>query len=1084
MKKIIFFICFSFVFLICGLSFLIIPTSLSFAEGETDIEVLDISAVVQSSKTSIYQSSFKIGEGEYVSKTAKLLKEDGTEFIVSIVNSGTPDEGEEPTDPEEPTPPETEEDDTTAGVSETEEVVIYSVNAEDLPANLQRIEFSDNSFMITKNPSLDETFVSLKYQIVFTFEDSTTLTKTANINVAFHNLKVELVKQNEEEIFEVDCDLNNPVEADYFKQYIDTSETNVPLDEITTQLLGNMDFYTITSGAVKFTYENPSYEIDGKTIAVKIEKWLTINVTYPDDWQGVDLEIFDGENYVETLDLGEVEYENNWQYSGSFRTNVKELNITYTNATNFLVIIEESETFGIYNFTVRPKGIIEGSQTINFRGTFDVEQSEYVSLKINFKISSTPQLLLKSKNIVLDKGITFGDIKNEIESNLVTVTDVLGELRENEDVVITYLEALNAYQDEDIVACGDYKVRYSYTSQTLTYRVCTTTEEVNVSVVNTKPVFTENGIVVRVDGEDVENNGQIYVNKNIDVQVSAQDINGDTMVFVIDTTMEVEVVASNPATLVVKNSNTRYTISSTSAGNISTINFQIRSQEKYFGDFGFTVSVYDDGTFVDAGDSFDFSVRYYETGIPVLVINKEGMVQDGFDSVYVLNIMQEFVARNLFDYIDRAEDEFDTTVNKSSVVIEVTKDGTPQTLNGTTFTFKEVGVYYVNYTVTDVSGNTTSDRFRVVVNETPNDTPTVSPYILDLNVARDKDFAYSEVISINIDEYFTINDDDAKCKNCGEMVLTGDKNCPNCGQDDAMHDILTYYNEIGAFSAADTSSAKILCTNSESFSWDTNCKILTFKQDPNAYYLGTIYIALRVDDGTGLVTGISDPVFIKITFVDNIDPIVTQTQAQTTFVIGRDDSSNFDKTAYFVAVNDLDKTTITPVVNILDEDGNQVLNIDFTVAGTYTLNYYFRYERGGQEKVITKSVAIKVVTGGIPNIVLKQEKLQIVVGDTFDISSIFSQIEDAEDGSFDYETLKDKIIIEGLPEDFETPGEYKITIRYADNDNNQTEKEFTLKIVQPSKAWIYVLIGFGSAIVVAGITILIIFLSRRRYTRI
>ena len=110
--------------------------------------------------------------------------------------------------------------------------------------------------------------------------------------------------------------------------------------------------------------------------------------------------------------------------------------------------------------------------------------------------------------------------------------------------------------------------------------------------------------------------------------------------------------------------------------------------------------------------------------------------------------------------------------------------------------------------------------------------------------------------------------------------------------------------------------------------------------------------------------------------------------------------------------------------------------------------------------------------------------MQITVGNDFDISTIILQIEDAEDGNATYETLKDKITIEGLPENYSTPGEYKITIKYTDNDNNTTEKIFTLRIVEQSMLWIYIVIGVAGVAVLGGIIVLIVFISRRRYTRI
>ena len=1024
MKKIAFFICLSFMFLLCGVTCFFAPTKNAFAEGENDIEVSDIVSFMEANSANSFQGFFRIGEGEYVSKTVSMLQADGTEFIY-----------------------EPSVDDETR-----------VVDPSSLPLELVALSYNNDSFALTA-PSNQEAIISLKYKVVFTFADSSTLEKTADITIVFHNVHIGFVDgEGGEEIYEVDCELNTPLTPESFKQYIDQTKTTVDIDDITAKFIGSIDFSTITNGVVKFTYENPAYEISGKTISLKIEKSLGINVDYPVDWQGVTLEIGDGNTYSEELDLGEIEYSRSWEYSGKLKSNVSNIHINFTNTQNFLVVIEETADFGVYDFTIYSKTVIEGEQIIDFTANFDSLQSNIATLKLNFKISATPIISLQSKDIVLSKSVKYNEVVEEINNNLVYVVDVLGDVVDISEVVINKDSLSSIYEGDDIVECGDYVVTYSFTSKTLTSRVCTTTETVNISVINNKPTMDKANISVKVDEVEVENNGQVNANKTLDVSIPATDLNGDTIIFIVELSVASNIVANDADTSVIANSTTQYTITAVPQGNTSTVKFKITPNGKYYGDFAFTVSAYDDGAHIEPGDTFDFEIEYYETGLPVLVLLTSGMEWDSEEEVYVLAIEQENTARNLLtQYVVRAEDEYDKNVNNASVVITVTKNSEEQKMVGKTFTFNTPGVYYVNYSLSDKSGNTTTAKFKVDVSEIPNYTPTISPYILYLNEAMDKDFAYKEVISINIDKYFTIFDADT-------------------------NDSLTYFNESGVFVAADTSSQKILCTNYESFSW--NGHTLTFKQDKNAYYLGTVYIAIFVDDNTGLASGVSDPAFIKISFVNNVPPTVTQVPLKTTYVIGRDDSTTFNKTAFFTATHDYDKSTITPVVDILNENGENVSTIDFTTVGNYTLNYYFKYEQGGKEHIIQRSVVIKVTTGNIPNIVLKQEDLKIAVGGDFDISTIITRVEDIEDGNANYETIKDKITIEGMPADFNTPGEYKITISYKDSDNNQVSKVFTLKIVEQSKVWIYIVIGVGSAAVVAGLVVLIVFLVRRRYTRI
>ena len=103
---------------------------------------------------------------------------------------------------------------------------------------------------------------------------------------------------------------------------------------------------------------------------------------------------------------------------------------------------------------------------------------------------------------------------------------------------------------------------------------------------------------------------------------------------------------------------------------------------------------------------------------------------------------------------------------------------------------------------------------------------------------------------------------------------------------------------------------------------------------------------------------------------------------------------------------------------------------------------------------------------------------------TITLKALNLKIKDDEDGDLTYEQVKDKLVITGMPEDLNVVGEYKITISYADSDGNQTQNEFTLKVVEPSMAWMWILIAVGGGVGFALLVILIIAIKRRRYMRI
>ena len=661
----------------------------------------------------------------------------------------------------------------------------------------------------------------------------------------------------------------------------------------------------------------------------------------------------------------------------------------------------------------------------------------------------------------------FGEIKAIIRDNIYSVSDVYGETRDASAVTINQTSLTSLYtNDSDVVACGEYIVTYSYTSNIVIGTNLTVVKTFTITVANNQPVFDDEKTKITSESSSVENNGQLYVNKTLDLEVFAIDENNDSLIFELVLQNDATISTTDANTNIVPNTSRKYTISAPTVDCVSQINFTIAPEQNYLGNFSFTLSVFDDGTHT-GGDSFDYVITYYETGIPVIELKTSNILIDDeaksmeFDydnDIWVLTILQQYDEINLHNFIERADDEFDEELGVDDLVISVTKESVPQTLTGTSFRFNVVGEYVVNYTLTDASGNETSESFKVVVNEIPNSTPTISPYILNLNEALDREIAFNETLTIDIDEYFTITDADAS-------------------------DELIYNNGFGVFKTADINGEKILCINSESFSWNEN--ILTFKQDSANYYVGKLYIAIIVDDGTGLPSGISEPAYIEITFVDNVPLVITQTSDKTTFVIGQDDTTTFNKASYFKAVNVFNNQEITPVVDIRDENNQNVTNIDFTKVGTYTLNYYFAYTpQGGTQEIVERQITINIITGGKPTIVLTQEELTITVGKGLNIQDIISQVQDAEDGSLTYEQIKDKIVVTGMPEDLSVPGEYKITISYADSDGNQTQKEFTLKVVEPSTLWIWILVGVGGAIVLTLLIVLIIFLNRRRYLRI
>ncbi len=1028
MKKSISVVFFSLMFLFICMGFVLINMPLVYAEN-SDIAVNDISALISSYNRSYHQADFSIGEGEYVSKTVTLLDKDGVAFEIT---EGDLENGE-----------------------------MHTVT--NLPENIISITYNNDYFKVDKAYATKEVLFEFKYQVEFTFEDTTTLTKTANISIAFHNYNISLIKTGDpaEEIQEVTCDLNTPLSADDFKQYIDESVSTVSLDEITATFISPIDFYTLSTGAVKFTFSKTAYEIGGKTFDIKIEKTLSIIVDYPADWEGVTLQIASiGGEFSNELNIGTVEYQKNWEYSGQFRANIKGLDITHTNMDNFSAIIEETAEFGVYNFTIFTDKIIEGEQHVSFSSTFDGFDSNFATFSVTFTISSAPTIILSNDDIVLSKGVTYGEVKTIIEENLFSVSDIYGTVRDNSVVTINQTVLSDLYSnDSDILACRDYVVTYSYKSEIITHRDLTTTVTFTITVANDNPTIND-GAIVTSEGSTVKNNDSVYANKSLDFVLSATDLNNDDLIFDVTLSVDGQVTAGNVDTTVIKNSNTKFTLSSITVDKVSQISFSVKPSQNYIGTFTVSIGVYDNGLAKTTADKFEFTVTYYETGTPVIVLLTTGMTYDDNEQINVLTIEQETTHRNLVtEFITRVSDEFDTTLDKNDLVLTVTKGGINQSLVGTTFTFREVGVYYVNYSVTDASGNKTTARFKVVVNEIPNSTPTfTNTYFVDLNEETGKEYGFKETIVINMDDYFTVVDVD-------------------------VTDVLTYYHENFAYRTTNVYGETILCVNGESFSWNGNT--LTFKQDPENYYVGTLYIAVRVDDNTGLPTGISAPAYIKITFVDNTEPIITQTNTKTTFVIGRDTPAVFNQASYFTAVNQFDNSEITPVVDMKDKDGQTVTNIDFTVVGTYTLTYYFKYTpQGGSEKIKTCQVTINIVTGGIPTIVLSKEEVVLNPGQTFNMDTIISQIQDDEDGNLTYEQIKEKLQVSGMPEDMSVVGEYNVTVTYFDNDGNKAETTFKIIIREPSKAWIYVLIGVGGALVVAGVVILIIFISRRRYTRI
>ena len=122
--------------------------------------------------------------------------------------------------------------------------------------------------------------------------------------------------------------------------------------------------------------------------------------------------------------------------------------------------------------------------------------------------------------------------------------------------------------------------------------------------------------------------------------------------------------------------------------------------------------------------------------------------------------------------------------------------------------------------------------------------------------------------------------------------------------------------------------------------------------------------------------------------------------------------------------------------------------VDTSQVGDYVILYTLsaNEEKYDQDVVRGYTRFLKVVDTQAPIITLKEDAITIEEGEEYSPSDNIKKVEDVVDGELD----KDFYSVSG-DFDYETPGEYKITVKAKDKNGLSSKKEFTIVVEEKAE---------------------------------
>ena len=924
-------------------------------------------------------------------------------------------------------------------VEEGETPDSFDVVSADLPTGLTGLTVSNTGFTMFKPAQLSDKVFNFSLKVVFKIGENN-YEKTATVQVLFHSLRIELIDNGTgSPMTELEVDLNDVKTEQDFVQYIDTSKTTIDVDDIDITFLSQPNFYVVDEMFdVRFSYTTPEgYMVDGQPFELTLGKQIYVTIVLPDDWAGFEIKLDNQGSPADTIDIGQKEYDfttsTNNKISGNLTTNVNDgisFNCTSVDTENFIFNTTKEDGFGNYSFEIVPTQVLYGEYDFTITATFNDETSNPVVVSVEYIISTQPTLVLKNQTKTYDKGVLQEEVIQLLQNNIYSVLDVNGAVGLETDVVIDTTEITSVHPNPtDKLNCGNYVITYSYTS-----KICadkTVDVECTISVVDSVPQLLSSGIVATCGGQSIANGDRVIYNQPITIQISATEINNDDVVFTF-TTQNAIVTSGDVNTTVTGVGEGEYEISSTTTSNQSVIVITLTPVNDYTGTLPFSVYCADA---TGPSQTVNFEIALYENEKPIIELDGDKLSGD-ISLGYSLQI-DEDTTLSFKEYLKSVTDNVDTNVGISTTSIKLTnRQGQELPLALDRYTFTQAGEYLVEYSVQDASGNKSLAGFKIIVTVPENHAPVVTALV------NAGEFGYKEEVVIDLSSHITDHESDQT------TLLNG-----------------------RVFTTQQGGGEQVFCIEKIATVGNT----ITIQQGETNNYVGMLFFTYQVVDSYGNDSNIG---YIKVIFIDNIAPNITRVSKPTKFIAGnQEEISQFDMYGYFTGYDVIDNANITPTV--VEKDGK---TINLNATGTYTLVYTFEDASGN---ISTESVFIEIWKGNTPVIVVNEVSLNIMTGEEFDIYSFISQIQDTEDGNISSElNLNTSLVISGLPEDTNKAGTYNIKITYTDSDGNIAEQNFQLVITAPSRAWLWIVIGVSSAVGVAGITILIVFLVKRRYTRI
>ena len=620
-------------------------------------------------------------------------------------------------------------------------------------------------------------------------------------------------------------------------------------------------------------------------------------------------------------------------------------------------------------FTLGQETVSVGAYNLDLIATdFSTGYSETIYLTISVTTTQVPIITLSSTELSEDKGFDISTLDAMLRGNIERIRLYNGTNLSRIDINDPTKVIISTDLVDSSLA-GVYVISYSYTDPETNL---TGTASATIEVVNILPTIL-NVYAYTLEGDSfISNNGKVPLLTKVYFEVLAEDVDSATF---------------------------RY-YGSGARGDLTQDQtdlkkFYYNPTRQDAGVITFSFYVVDE---VGPSDFFNFNINFEDITPPTITFSNKIVEVDGSLYLNVTRTEQVFFQNLVSSVGDNSTDGL------SFRDIELTATGFTLGTEGR-YVFSTLGDYSLTFTLSDASGNTTTETVYIIV---ANAAPT--------GQNESYDFSYTETPVVDVKAL--ARDDISGYSIVRSGFITDEEHNALANSAELVDGVLTL-----------------------------NIDPIEVAQGVTKPYVGVVYFYYKVMDADGVLSS-----EYKLTFniKDTVAPVVTQTEKEVTFIKGR--TYEFVPSGYFVGEDEIDGE-LSPSAITISKGGNVVSEVEFDEVGEYLIKYTFVDAANNKTE---KTVTISIVTGGAPTIELIATSATILVNADFDIYNFFYRITDAEDGNIisNFSSYRESgsLNIDDTSVDVTKSGKYTIKMYFVDSDGNVSDiVSFTLTVEAPAE---------------------------------